>query len=262
MNDVQTLENKLNALIDAVESSSAESFKFSEFADAISQKYNELFEDLGEIPTPESSITQTIAQKFEIVRQRVELNASVAGTDESIFKPFLDKAQDAVSDLYSYVTGVVSGIFGSEEPESPEAPESIQLPQPPSPPSPPGSPSMSMAEVPTPPPMAGGPGPSGDVPPPLKGRNDRVGPGGSNFSKSNIIPSDTQQYLKTFEPARRALDKEMKDRGYQKVGPGGLRREGDGSIRRKSQYGGAVGSLSNLLGDIGNTLTKNRRVKQ
>jgi hypothetical protein len=256
--DQQTLQNKLDAFVNAIESAGSDSFKYSEFADAISQKYNELFQGLGDMPKPESNIEQTIAQKFEIIRQRVELNASMVGTDESIFKGFLTKAQETVSDIYAYISGVVSGIFGDEEHDStPETPAT-----PPAPPAPqsPNAPTMTMAEVPTPPPLGGNRGTGSYVPPPPAGRNDRVGPG-SNFSKTNIVPSDTQQYLRTFDSTRRALDKEMKDRGYQKVGPGGLRREGDGSIRRKSQYGGAVGSLSNFLGDIGNTLTKNRRVK-
>jgi len=51
-----------------------------------------------------------------------------------------------------------------------------------------------------------------------------------------------------------AIDREMRAQGYQKVGPGGLRRERDGSIRRRSKLSGAAGSLSNFLGDIGNTL--------
>jgi hypothetical protein len=36
--------------------------------------------------------------------------------------------------------------------------------------------------------------------------------------------------------------------------PGSVRREADGSIRRKSQFGGALGSLSNFFGDVGNTI--------
>jgi hypothetical protein len=38
--------------------------------------------------------------------------------------------------------------------------------------------------------------------------------------------------------------------------PGQVRVEDDGTIRRKSKFGGALGSLSNLLGDVGNTLKK------
>jgi hypothetical protein len=34
-----------------------------------------------------------------------------------------------------------------------------------------------------------------------------------------------------------------------------VRREGN-ELRRQSQFGGALGSLSNLLGDVGNTLAK------
>jgi hypothetical protein len=53
-----------------------------------------------------------------------------------------------------------------------------------------------------------------------------------------------------------AIEKEIKGRypSAQRIGPGGLRREGDGSIRRKSQYGGALGSISNFFGDVGNTV--------
>ena len=58
---------------------------------------------------------------------------------------------------------------------------------------------------------------------------------------------------------QRAMDKEMSAQGYQRVGPGGLRREADGSIRRKSKLSGAAGSLSNFLGDVGNTLKKGSR---
>jgi hypothetical protein len=53
-----------------------------------------------------------------------------------------------------------------------------------------------------------------------------------------------------------AIDKEMRAQGYQKVGPGGLRIERDGSVRRNSKLGGVAGSLSNFLGDVGNTLKK------
>jgi hypothetical protein len=51
----------------------------------------------------------------------------------------------------------------------------------------------------------------------------------------------------------------MAARGYQKLGPGGERYEADGSdgsVRRKSKFGGAIGSASNFLGDVGNTLKR------
>lgn len=38
--------------------------------------------------------------------------------------------------------------------------------------------------------------------------------------------------------------------------PGEVRREEDGSIRRKSKLSGAAGSISNFFGDVGNTLKK------
>lgn len=56
----------------------------------------------------------------------------------------------------------------------------------------------------------------------------------------------------------RDFDREMKAQGYQKLGPGGKRVEADGSVRRKSQFGGVAGSLSNFFGDVGNTLKKKR----
>ena len=40
--------------------------------------------------------------------------------------------------------------------------------------------------------------------------------------------------------------------------PGSVRVEDDGSVRKKSKYGGALGSLSNFFGDVGNTLKKNK----
>lgn len=44
------------------------------------------------------------------------------------------------------------------------------------------------------------------------------------------------------------------DLSKNRVNPRGARIEADGSIRRKSKLGGAAGSLSNFLGDVGNTL--------
>ena len=59
-------------------------------------------------------------------------------------------------------------------------------------------------------------------------------------------PSDAQSF-----------DKEMRARGLQRLAPSGqTRKEADGSVRRKSQFGGALGSLSNLMGDVGNTIKK------
>lgn len=47
------------------------------------------------------------------------------------------------------------------------------------------------------------------------------------------------------------------DFSKQRVSPPGARIEADGSIRRKSKLKGAAGSLSNFLGDVGNTLKGN-----
>ena len=54
---------------------------------------------------------------------------------------------------------------------------------------------------------------------------------------------------------QQAMDREMSAKGYQRLGPGGTRAEKGGRKERKSQYGGAAGSLSNFFGDVGNTLT-------
>lgn len=55
--------------------------------------------------------------------------------------------------------------------------------------------------------------------------------------------------------AEDAFDREMRAKGAQKLGPGGIRTEKGGRKERKSQFGGVLGSLSNLAGDVGNTLT-------
>lgn len=257
--DAQSLENRVNALLEAVEGSNQKSYEFQEYADALKTKFEELTTAAGQIPDLSNEAQQSLASKFETIRQRVDINSSYVGTDGSIFKDFLTSTQEFIYDMWAKLVAAFGGITGGDE-DSP-TPEPPTAPAPPTAPSQSEQPTMSMAEPPPPPPMGAGPlSRSSAVPEPPRGRNDRVGPG-SNFSKANIRPSDTQQYLRTFDPNQKALDREMKAKGYQKVGPGGIRREGDGSIRRKSQYGGAVGSLSNFLGDVGNTLTKNRRIK-
>jgi hypothetical protein len=53
---------------------------------------------------------------------------------------------------------------------------------------------------------------------------------------------------------QQAMDREMSAKGYQKLGPAGTRAEKGNRKERKSQFGGALGSASNFLGDLGNTL--------
>jgi hypothetical protein len=64
------------------------------------------------------------------------------------------------------------------------------------------------------------------------------------------------QVRKALPVDQKAINREMAARGYQKLGPGGERYEADGSVRRKSKFGGALGSASNFLGDVGNTLKR------
>lgn len=72
--------------------------------------------------------------------------------------------------------------------------------------------------------------------------------------------ADEVKKARRASPAdQKSIDKEMAARGLQKIGPGGTRKEADGSVRRKSQFGGALGSLSNFMGDVGNTLKKGSR---
>lgn len=244
--DIQSLQTKINELVQAVNAAGKESFKYQEYADAVSGKFNELMGQATELKDVPADVYQSMMASFNNVTQRVDIESTAAGSSD-MFTDFLETARNYItlaSDKLQELIG--PGTQTDTQPQQPTPPT-------------PEAPTMQMMPQPPTPPMAGGP-PS-DVPAPPAGRNDRVGPGGSNFSRRNITPSDTQQYLRTFDPYQRALDREMKERGYQKVGPGGLRREEDGSIRRKSQYGGALGSLSNFLGDVGNTLTKNRKVK-
>lgn len=86
----------------------------------------------------------------------------------------------------------------------------------------------------------------------------------------NPVGALVKPYVQVADEVRRArraspsdaqsFDKEMRARGAQRLAPSGeTRREADGSVRRKSQFGGALGSLSNLMGDVGNTLKKGSR---
>jgi len=69
---------------------------------------------------------------------------------------------------------------------------------------------------------------------------------------------NTQQVANRFRRAQpvdqQAINREMAARGYQ-AAPAGTRVEGN-SVRRKSGLGGVAGSLSNFLGDVGNTLRR------
>lgn len=81
----------------------------------------------------------------------------------------------------------------------------------------------------------------------------------------NPVAAMVNPYVRVSDEVRRArragpvdqkaMDKEMSAQGYQRVGPGGLRYEKGGRVERKSKLPGAAGSLSNFLGDVGNTLT-------
>jgi len=64
------------------------------------------------------------------------------------------------------------------------------------------------------------------------------------------------QVRKALPVDQAARDAELAAKGYQKIGPGGTRTERDGSVRRNSKLGGVAGSLSNFLGDVGNTLKR------
>lgn len=80
------------------------------------------------------------------------------------------------------------------------------------------------------------------------------------LAKPYVQVADEVARARRASPAdQRSIDKEMAARGLQKIGPGGTRKEADGSVRRKSQFGGALGSLSNFMGDVGNTLKKGSR---
>lgn len=54
---------------------------------------------------------------------------------------------------------------------------------------------------------------------------------------------------------QQAVDREMAAKGFQRLGPNGVRTEKGGRKERKSSLPGAAGSLSNFFGDVGNTLT-------
>lgn len=82
----------------------------------------------------------------------------------------------------------------------------------------------------------------------------------------NPIAAMVNPYVRVSDEIRRArragpvdqqaVDREMRASvGGQRIGPGGLRYEKGGRVERKSKLPGAAGSLSNFLGDIGNTLT-------
>lgn len=64
------------------------------------------------------------------------------------------------------------------------------------------------------------------------------------------------QVRKALPVDQAARDAELAAKGYQKIGPGGTRTERDGTVRRNSKLGGVAGSLSNFLGDVGNTLKR------
>jgi hypothetical protein len=79
---------------------------------------------------------------------------------------------------------------------------------------------------------------------------------GNTQGTSQYIPGPQLPQVRRAQPVdQQAIDRELRAQGYQRA-PGGYRYEKDGSVRRKSRLKGAAGSLSNFLGDVGNTLKR------
>lgn len=104
-------------------------------------------------------------------------------------------------------------------------------------------------------------GPDSTTPALYKTKKGRIlGMGGEDVYSPTPPPIGTRKY-EVIDPKTGKVTQVRRATPVKTINvpkPGSVRVEDDGSIRRKSKFGGALGSLSNLLGDVGNTLKKNK----